>query len=120
MDQNDAMAKARAARKGRPTRKQKMAAYAETFTEQRKRFPKMALPIIDQCEQGKTAAIVKLMCLDCVNWVRQEVRDCAIPWCPLYPIRPYQKLQGRNPNDPPNRTTVILAPPTGQGGAEVN
>jgi rubrerythrin len=94
-------AKARAARKKAPTRKQKMASYAETFAKQRKRFPKMALPIIDQCEQGKLQSFVKLMCLECSHWVRQEVRDCVIPWCPLFPIRPFQKMTSKNPNDPP-------------------
>jgi len=97
--------KAKIARKARVPRRQKMAEYAETFAKQRKQFPRMALPIIDQCEQGSLPAMVKLMCLECSHWVRQEVRDCVIPWCPLYPVRPYQRLQGRNPNDPPKKGT---------------
>jgi hypothetical protein len=97
----EAREKARAARKTAPTRRQKMQAFTATFAEQRRRFPKMALPIIDQEEQGSLPAAIKLMCLDCSNFVRQEVRDCVISWCPLYPHRPYQRIKGRNPNDPP-------------------
>jgi hypothetical protein len=35
--------------------------------------------------------------------VRQEVRDCVIIECPLYPFRPYQTILQKNPNDPPPR-----------------
>ncbi len=75
-----------------------MAAFAGTFAAQRQRFPKMALPIIAQAEAGSLPAAIKLACLDCSNFVKHEVRDCAIKWCPLYPHRPYQRLSGRNPN----------------------
>jgi hypothetical protein len=66
---------------------------------------KMALPLIAQVEAGSTQAAVKLMCLECSCWVRQEVRDCAINSCPLYPVRPFQRIKGRNPNDPPAVST---------------
>ena len=100
MDKLEALKKAREARKNRTSRKDKLAAFAETFAQQRKEFPRMALPIIDQCEKGSLPAFIKLMCLECSHWVRQEVRDCAIPWCPLYPVRPFQRMTSGNPNDP--------------------
>src|SRR5262249_44654293 len=98
--------KARAARAAAPrrSRREKMAAFAGTFAEQRRRFDKMALPVIDQCEKGSLTAAIKLHCLECSCFVRQEVRDCVIHWCPLYPFRPYQKLTSRNPNDPPEKS----------------
>lgn len=96
----EAREKASAARRARPTRRQKMAAYAETFAQQRKEFPRMALPLIDQAEQGSFPAAIKLMCLDCTCWQRKEIRDCVIVRCPLYPHRPYQRVKGQYPNDP--------------------
>lgn len=94
-------AKAAAARRARPTQRQKMAAYAETFAQMRKNFPRFALPIIDKAEAGSKTAAIKLNCLECSGWQRKEVRDCRDTGCPFYPQRPYQGLKGRNPNDPP-------------------
>jgi hypothetical protein len=76
-----------------------MAAFADTFARQRREFPKIALPLIAKVENGSMAAAVKLKCLDCSGWVKAEVRDCVIRECPLYPVRPYQKIRTRNPND---------------------
>jgi hypothetical protein len=50
----------------------------------------MALPMIDKAEAGSVPAAIKLACLDCSGWQRQEVRDCVIVGCPLYPHRPFQ------------------------------
>jgi hypothetical protein len=65
---------------------------------ERKRLPKMALPIA-KAEAGSLPAAVKLKCLDCAGWVKQEVRDCAIRKCPLFPHRPFQIIRSGNPND---------------------
>jgi hypothetical protein len=97
----EAREKAKQARRAKPTRREKMKQFPETFAEQRRRFPRMALPIIEQAEKGSLHAAVKLTCLDCSNFVWQEIRDCAIRWCPLFPHRLYQNLKGRNPNDAP-------------------
>jgi hypothetical protein len=68
----------------------------------RNRFTRTALPIIDQAEKkGNLPTAVKLTCLECSQFVRQEIRDCTIRWCPLFPHRPYHTLKGRNPNDAP-------------------
>jgi hypothetical protein len=92
--------KALAARKARPTRAEQMAAFPTTFEKLRAQSPRMALPIIAQAEAGSMPAAVKLLCLDCSGWQRREVRDCAIVGCPMYPHRPYQRAEGKNPNDP--------------------
>jgi hypothetical protein len=68
-----------------------MTAFAATFAEQRRRFPRTALPVIAKAEQGSLPAAIKLMCLDCSVWDRKEVRDCPVTWCPLYPHRPYKR-----------------------------
>jgi hypothetical protein len=97
----EAQKKAQDARRLKPrsSRKEKMTSHGKTFARMRRLFPKMALPLIAQAEKGSTAAMVKLKCLDCVCWVKAEVRDCTVVACPLYPVRPYQKLRGGNPND---------------------
>jgi hypothetical protein len=96
----EAREKAKKARRARRTRREKMAAFAETFAMQRADFPRMALPIIQRAERGSLPDAIKLKCLDCVAWERKEVRDCVIVACPLYPHRPYQRIKGKNPNDP--------------------
>jgi hypothetical protein len=55
---------------------------------------RIALPLIEQAEAGSLPAAIKLMCLDCSGWERNDVRDCVIDWCPLYPHRPYQEVKG--------------------------
>jgi hypothetical protein len=82
--------KAKEARRAKPTRREKMANFGETFAVQRREFPRMALSIISQAEKGSLPAAIKLMCLDCCCWERKEIRDCVIVGCPLYPHRPYQ------------------------------
>jgi hypothetical protein len=37
------------------------------------------------------AAAVKLFCLECVGYVRKDVRNCTATKCPLYRWRPYQR-----------------------------
>jgi hypothetical protein len=104
----ESQVKAQAARRSvavRQTRKHKMQAFAATFAKQRRKvasgeWEKMALPLIAKVEGGSLPAAIKLMCLECSVWVRQEVRDCVVTTCPLYPVRPFQRAKGRNPNDP--------------------
>lgn len=40
---------------------------------------------------GNRPAAVRAQCLECVGWVKEEVRLCTDAGCPLYTIRPYQK-----------------------------
>jgi hypothetical protein len=101
-----ALEAAREARKKVPSRRQRMAAFGETFARQRAEYSRhphkrIGLPLVDQVEkQGSLTAAVKLMCLDCSGWVKPEIRDCVIVECPLFPFRPYQDIGQRNPNDP--------------------
>lgn len=97
-------AKMRAAREAsggkRTSRRDRVAAHAASLEGMRRTFPKMALPLIDKIEGGSLTAAVQLKCLECSSWVRQEVRDCVVRDCPLYSVRPYQRLKAGNPNDP--------------------
>lgn len=48
--------------------------------------------------EGKSLrAAVKAQCLECMGWLRKEVRTCADLGCPLYAVRPYRPPQ--NPSD---------------------
>ena len=37
-------------------------------------------------------AAITAQCLECVQWVRQEVELCTDTGCPLYPFRPFQSV----------------------------
>lgn len=50
-------------------------------------FKPMVLKIL---ETNSKVGRLKLMCLQCVNWDRKEVKLCDITSCPLHPIRPYK------------------------------
>jgi len=45
--------------------------------------------------ESRTAAM-KAFCLECVCWVRSEIRLCTSPACPLYPYRPFQSGDDEN------------------------
>jgi hypothetical protein len=112
---------AREARKKAPSRREKMARYAQTFARQRAEYQRhphkrIGLPLVDKVEQGSMAAAVKLMCLDCSGWVKPEIRDCVITSCPLYPFRPYQDIRQRNPNDLPPAKPAPDTPAEAQTG----
>ena len=38
-------------------------------------------------------AAINAQCLECVQWVRNEVTLCNDNACPLYPYRPYQEKE---------------------------
>jgi hypothetical protein len=43
------------------------------------------------CGRPSQRERVKLKCLDCGCWQRDEVTNCNVEQCPLWAIRPYQK-----------------------------
>lgn len=40
-------------------------------------------------------AAIKAFCLECVGYIRVEVRNCSDVGCPLHPYRPGQKRERR-------------------------
>lgn len=48
------------------------------------------LPLVDKICGGSMKAAVKLMCLTCSNFQRNEVKECGATNCPLYAFRPFQ------------------------------
>lgn len=49
------------------------------------------LPLVDQIEKGSVDARIKLHCLQCLAYVRSEVKHCTSVGCEFYDIRPYQR-----------------------------
>lgn len=41
---------------------------------------------------------LKLKCLECSAWQKEEVRHCTVRACPSWPDRPYQPKEGANEN----------------------
>jgi hypothetical protein len=116
-----ALKAAKEARKRAPSRREKMARYAQTFAPQRAEYQRhphkrIGLPLVDQVEKGSMAAAVKLMCLDCSSWVKPEIRDCVIVECPLFPFWPYQTILQKNLNDPPQAKPAPDTPTPTQTG----
>ena len=87
------------------------------------------LPVLDTCPDElkprylgtaikaatQRAAAMKLKCLDCCCWQREEVRDCHISDCPLHPFRPYTKAGGSGNHRPAASQASAL--PSGSGKA---
>jgi len=40
--------------------------------------------------------LLKLKCLECSNWQREEVKRCTVKFCPLWHDRPFQDLKSRS------------------------
>jgi hypothetical protein len=41
---------------------------------------------------GSLRAAVNAMCHECIGWHIQDIRQCSDPACPLFSVRPYQKI----------------------------
>lgn len=50
------------------------------------------LPLVDKICGGSMKAAVKLMCLNCSNFQRAEIKECGATNCPLYAFRPFQNV----------------------------
>lgn len=60
------------------------------FDRIRKHVPENYLPLVEKAAAGSVTAAVKLKCLDCANFQREEIRECSVACCPLWAVRPYQ------------------------------
>lgn len=47
--------------------------------------------LVNRIEQGSIMAAVKLNCLQCLGFVKSEIRSCTDISCPFHCFRPYQK-----------------------------
>jgi hypothetical protein len=45
--------------------------------------------LLKKAGEGSMKSLVKLKCLDCSCWEKNEVKHCQVKTCALYPVRPY-------------------------------
>jgi hypothetical protein len=66
----------------------------EQITERRLGVPSFHKKKYDKAVKGKSLrACINAQCLECVGWIRKEVRLCTDLACPLYPVRPCKDEQ---------------------------
>ena len=51
--------------------------------------------------QGSPRQAIKAKCLDCSNFQREEVKECPVFLCPLWPWRPFQADRQKRKGRPP-------------------
>jgi hypothetical protein len=49
--------------------------------------------LVDRAAKGSKIAALKLKCLECSCYQTREVRECTVDGCPLWPIRPFRKVE---------------------------
>ena len=67
-----------------------------------KRMPKLYQGIYRRALAGKSpTTAIRAMCLDCMNWQREEARQCLTTQCPLYRYNPYRRMPKNLPGGQP-------------------
>lgn len=65
------------------------------FSSYLKLVPKKHQWSLYQIYKGKNSMklAIKMKCLDCAQFQRDEIRHCAVQTCPLHNFRPYQQKE---------------------------
>lgn len=48
------------------------------------------LALAKSVKKGSLKAAVKLKCIECSNFQKDEIKNCQVFTCPLWPVRPYK------------------------------
>ena len=73
----------------------------QKIAERRADMPKVYRGIYDKAVSGKgLRACINAFCLECVMYQREEVRLYTSLACPLYAVRPYQKISKKTSERP--------------------
>ncbi len=64
-----------------------------SFDTMKKDFPLKYNIAINSAEKGSIMSFVLLKCVDCSGFNIDEVTNCTVVGCPLWPIRPFQSSQ---------------------------
>lgn len=59
----------------------------QIYTESK---PQSTQGLYSKAFNGSKANAIKAKCLDCTCDTREEIRECPVYTCPLWPVRPYQ------------------------------
>ena len=80
----------------------------EQIIMRRKIMPRSFRATYDKAISGTSLrAAVNAQCLECVCWKTKDIRDCTSRACPLYAVRPYQRMQQKTRQ---GRVTPIESP----------
>jgi hypothetical protein len=74
-----------------------MARYQGTYDELAREVPEGYQDLVAKARGGSLKAATALKCLDCSCWQPNEVRQCVVTSCPLYPHRPDKPTEERTP-----------------------
>lgn len=75
---------------GRKAKFQKNPEIKQALIDLQKSVPETFLPLVERIVNGSVTSAVRLMCLQCSNFQRVEVKECQMTNCALYAFRPYQ------------------------------
>jgi len=72
----------------------------EQIAKRLKQMPNIYKATYKKAIKGKSLrAATKAQCLECVCWQRKEITRCTDLGCPLYAVRPYQKIVKKGRED---------------------
>lgn len=68
----------------------------ERIAKKLRDMPSSMRGLYERCVSGKASAkqCIKMQCLECWGWERQETMKCDNEACPLFRKRPFQKSRG--------------------------
>lgn len=96
---------------GKSKRSLKMANFTKTFERLNKIVPEKYKGLIKKVQGGSQKAAIKLKCLDCSYYDVKEIKNCACSSCPLFPVRPFQKIDSVEiSNETGDATSTIIMP----------
>lgn len=75
---------------GRKAKFQKNPEIKQALQDLEKSVPETFLPLVERIVNGSVTSAVRLMCLQCSNYQRVEIKECQMTNCALYAFRPYQ------------------------------
>jgi hypothetical protein len=81
------------ARQSRENRKSWLRSCTKTYEVLEARHPNHANKI-KQLESGSLKAAIKLKCLGCTLGHMEEIKNCSVVSCPLWPVRHWKNTEG--------------------------
>ena len=93
MTEEQRLASLEKARQSRENRKSWLKSCTKTYKALEARYPNH-ISKIKQLESGSQKAAIKLKCLDCTLGHMEEIKNCSVVSCPLWPVRHWKNVEG--------------------------
>lgn len=87
------------ARQSRDRQKSWLKSCTKTYTILESRYPSHANKI-KQLESGSLKAAIKLKCIDCTLGSMDDIKNCSVVSCPLWPVRHWKAVEGATDDQP--------------------